>query len=293
MKIIICGATGLLGSDCSTVLNETHEVEALGSSELDITNPAQVEDTIGALAPDIVLNCAGFTNVDACEDNRDSAWKINVDGPSYLAKSVERNGCKLIHISTDYVFDGDKEVPEPYYEHECPKPVTHYGITKLEGERTIKKSTKRYVILRTAWLYGINGLCFPKTMLKLALQHPETELKVVNDQFGSPTWSYRLAILIERLVGLDVSGIYHATSAGYCTWFEFASYFLNKMEVPFNMAPCTSDQYPTPAKRPKNSILINSRLKEARTDIMADWKTDVDNYVDEFRDRLLAELGAQ
>jgi dTDP-4-dehydrorhamnose reductase len=153
----------------------------------------------------------------------------------------------------------------------------------------VKQASGRYVIVRTAWMYGINGNNFLKTILRLVKKDPERPIKVVDDQFGSPTWSYRLARQIETIIDANARGVFHATAEGYCSWYSLATYFLKKMDVAHNITPCSTDQYPTRAIRPKNSILENRHLKEKGINVMPDWREDVDQFVANFRDRLLSE----
>lgn len=290
MKIMITGAKGQLGADCNRVLRKSYDLMAVGRDELDITNASNVDALVKNFMPDIIINCAAYTKVDKCENERELAWKVNVTGPQNLALSAEKYGSSLIHVSTDYVFDGRKNVPDPYVETDKTNPISNYGISKLEGEKVIKKAMNRYMILRTAWLYGIEGHNFLKTMLKLSLRSSDNTIKVVNDQFGSPTWTYRLALQIERLIETNYRGIFHATAEGYCTWYELAVYFLKKMGVSHTIIPCTTEEYPTPATRPINSILENRNLKKKGMNIMADWKSDVDEFVLNFRKVLIKEL---
>ena len=289
-KIMITGNKGQLGSDCEKLLGTDYEILAMDLDELDITNLSDVERVVKDFSPHMILNCAAYTMVDNCETEKELAWKVNVTGPKNLALGAEMCGGWLIHISTDYVFDGRKRIPLPYVEEDEPNPLNYYGITKMEGEKAIRHTTHQHMIIRTAWLYGVKGNNFLKTMLKLALKNPENEIKVVNDQYGPPTWSYRLAIQISKLIEVNGRGTFHATSEGYCTWYELAIYFLEKMDVPHRVLPCLSVEYPTPAARPKNSILENRRLKEKGINIMADWRDDVDHFVANFRDRLLNEI---
>ena len=289
MKIMIMGGKGQLGSDCTEVFNETHDVMSVDVDELDITDISQVEAVAGKFGADVIVNCAAFTRVDDCESEKDMACKVNVDGPGNLAMAAKKEGSGLIHISTDYVFDGRRKVPEAYTEKDDPDPISYYGVTKLAAEEAIRRITDNHIILRTAWLYGIQGQNFLKTMLRLALKDPQREIKIVNDQFGSPTWSYRLALQIEKLVESGGNGTYHATSEGYCTWYELATYFLGKMGVPHSFVPCTTAEYPTPAARPMNAILENKRLKEAGINLMQGWESDLDEFVFRFRDRLINE----
>ncbi|MBL7205820.1 MAG: dTDP-4-dehydrorhamnose reductase [Desulfobacteraceae bacterium] len=289
MKIVILGGKGQLGSDCTKVLNEIYDIMSVDLDELDITDISQVEAAAGNFGADVIVNCAAFTRVDDCETEKELACKVNVEGPGNLAVAAKNQGAQLIHISTDYVFDGRKKAPEPYTEKDAPNPISYYGVTKLAAEEAIRRITDNHIILRTAWLYGIQGQNFLKTMLTLALRDPQREIKIVNDQFGSPTWSYRLALQIAKLIESRGNGTYHATSEGYCTWYGLATYFLGKMGVPHSFVPCTTEEYPTPAARPMNSILENQRLKKAGINLMQGWKSDLEEFVSRFRDRLINE----
>ena len=289
MKILLAGGTGQLGSDCRKVLKDRFQLFFPVSKDLDITDGAAVDRIMKEVVPDTVLNCAAFTRVDDCETEREAAWKVNVEGPTNLAKACRRCNAKLIHISTDYVFDGLKRIPEPYVETDKTNPLSYYGLTKLEGEKAIRKITENHAILRTAWVYGIAGKNFLKTMLKLALKDPRKEIKVVNDQFGSPTWSFRLAQQLEKVMIEDGRGTYHATAEGYCTWYGLAAAFLNRMKIPHSFIPCTTGEYPTPARRPTNSILENARLKASGLHVMKTWEEDLDQFVLLYGADLLSE----
>jgi len=287
---MITGSRGQLGHDCGKVLGGTCDIISLDSEELDITAQSDVDKKVREYAPDIIINCAAYTQVDKCETEKELAWKVNVTGPENLARSVEKHGGKLVHISTDYVFDGNRKVPDPYVEDDSLDPVSYYGVTKFESELAVRRNTESHIILRTAWLYGINGHNFLKTMLRLALTMQGKEIKVVNDQFGSPTWSYSLAMQIAKLIENNNLGTYHATSEGFCTWYELACYFLNKMEISHNIIPCTTEEYQLPAPRPHNSILENRNLEQSGVNVMENWKTDVDKFIKEFRLVLIDEI---
>jgi dTDP-4-dehydrorhamnose reductase len=289
MKILLIGKEGLLGRDCLEVFQENHEVLALEYRDLDISDPALVEEVVSRCRPEAMVNCAAFTQVDLCETEQEQAVQGNITGPRNLAASATRHGALLVHISSDYVFDGHKSLPDPYLEADPPHPLSWYGRTKLEGELAVQATTERYIIVRTAWMYGRHGPNFLKKILQLALSPQIPELKVVNDQFGSPTWSYRLARQLTRLLEAGGQGLYHASAEGYCTWFELASYFLDRMGVNKPLIPCPSSEYPTPAARPKNSILENQRLKEAGLNLMRPWQEDLDEFVAAFREDLLQE----
>jgi dTDP-4-dehydrorhamnose reductase len=290
MKVVITGSKGQLGSDCMLLFGKDHELVGVDIDEIDITDYTDVEKIIGSVTPDIIVNCAAYTNVDAAETEREAAWQVNVQGPRNLAEAAKKYASLFIHVSTDYVFDGKKEIPDTYLEDDEPNPTSWYGVTKLEGERAVSETTDRYMIVRPAWMYGIHGGNFFKTMLRLALLNPTKEIKVVNDQFGSPTWSYSLALQIKKLIEVKGQGIYHTTAEGYCTWYEAAGYFLEKMGIEHAIMPCSTEEYPTPALRPKNSILKNARLQEENVDMMPHWKSDMDLYVTRFKRRLIDEL---
>ncbi len=291
MKILLLGKNGLLGRDCLKVLGSRHEVLALGHQELDITDQAQVEEAVARFGPEVIVNCAAFTQVDLCETERDKAVQGNVTGPRNLALAAAHHGALLVHISSDYVFDGRKPPPAPYLEDDPTHPLSWYGRTKLEGELAIQGACPRHIILRTAWLYGRHGPNFLKKILKLALSPRVPELKVVDDQFGSPTWSYRLAQQVAGVVEAGGQGIYHASAEGYCTWFELARHFLGRMGVDKPVRPCPTSDYPTPAVRPQNSILENRRLKAAGLNLMRPWQEDLDEFVAAFREDLFKEAG--
>jgi len=286
---MICGANGQLGRDCTRVFQKNNQVEAFGSHDLDITDQAVVEKIMETVSPDVVINCAAYTNVDKSELNADLAFKVNAVGAGNVASSCQALGAIMVHISTDYVFDGKKELPLAYIETDKTSPLGVYGRSKLGGEKLVAENVEKHMIVRTAWLYGAYGNNFLKTMLRLALSNPDQTIRVVNDQYGSPTWTLRLALQLERLLITKGQGIYHATSEGYCSWYELASYFLKKMEVEHNIIPCTTAQYPTPAMRPLNSILNNARLKIARINRMTGWRYGVDMFISRYRKELLEE----
>lgn len=290
MKILICGKNGQVGSDCTALLRKRHQVFAPDEKDLDIVNRTSVLQAVSDVSPEVVLNCAAFTNVDGCEKNQEEAWKVNVEGTGNLAQAVNKHGGTLVHLSTDYVFNGRKSIPDPYTENDTPDPLSHYGRTKLEGELMIQRSGTRHLIIRTAWVYGISGQNFLKTILKRALNAPREEIKIVADQFGSPTWSYHLSGQIQTLIENNCRGIYHASADGYCTWHELARYFLQKMEIESTIVPCSTEEYPTPAVRPRNSILENRRLKEEGLSEMPHWRDGIDQFVRTHRKRLLGAL---
>ena len=292
MKIVIIGAGGQLGSDCGRLLAANHQVISCDLPQVDIGNPASVADLFEQTRPEVIINCAAYTAVDACESNQELSWRINAEGPGHLAREAARHRARLIHVSTDYVFDGTRPAPQPYFEDDRPNPLSQYGRSKLAGEVAVAENCSDYAILRTAWLYGATGKNFLKTMVRLALADPERQLKVVDDQHGSLTWSRTLARQIEPLLDGGVTGIVHATSEGHASWYEVARSLLTAMGLPFTMRPCTTAEYPTPAHRPANSILENRVLKAADCNLFVDWREDLERFVGEYRQQLLAEAGA-
>lgn len=289
MKIVIIGAGGQLGSDCCKLLAAENETIGCDLPRIDIGNEANVREYLAARQPDVIVNCAAYTAVDACETEQALAWRINADGPKFLAQAADILGSRLIHISTDYVFDGKKPAPQPYIETDPTNPLSQYGCSKLAGEQAVASNCANHVILRTAWLYSAYGKNFLKTMLRLAVANPDRELKVVDDQYGSLTWSRTLTLQIQQLLKSDITGIVHATSEGHSTWYGAARYFLDAMGVACAMRPCTTAEYPTPAHRPANSILENKVLKNAGISAFVSWQEDVDRFVAEYRQQLLIE----
>jgi dTDP-4-dehydrorhamnose reductase len=279
MKILIVGSGGQLGLDCTIVLAEHHEVAGVDVPQIDIGDGASISRVLAETEPELILNCAAYTAVDGCETNQETAYRINGEGPRLLAEAAVERGCRLIHISTDYVFDGMRPVPQPYLEHDPVNPLSVYGKSKLMGEQGVAETAPDSLILRTAWLYSAHGANFLKTMLRLALSDPKRNFTIVDDQYGSLTWSHTLARQIERILDTDLTGIVHTTSQGYSTWYEAACYFLGQMEVPHAFVPCTTRDYPTPAHRPANSILQNAVLEKANCSVFEHWQDDVDRIV--------------
>lgn len=289
-KILITGGRGQLAHDCALVLKAKHDVTALGAMDLDISDPVAVQNYLCRHQPDIVVNCGAYTRVDDCETQKKKAWRINVVGPENLAAGMEARGGRIVHISTDYVFDGRRRVPGGYAETDQTNPLSYYGRSKLAGESAVRQRNNSGLIIRTAWLYGICGNNFFKTMLRMAVQQPEREIRVVNDQYGSPTWTFKLAQQIATLIDAEATGIYHATAEGHASWYESARFFLEKMAVPHSLTPCTTSDYPLPARRPANSILENRRLNQHALNMMGAWQQDMEEFVSLFRAELLIQL---
>lgn len=277
-KILITGSNGQLGrainkvyeGDNGIVLINTDVVNAI---PLDITNNFETLDFIKEAKPDVIINCAAHTAVDLCETDVENAYKINAIGPRNLSIAATEVGAKMVHISTDYVFSGESEVA--YTEFDAPNPQSMYGKTKLAGEEFVKQFADRHFILRTAWLYG-DGKNFIKTMLKLS--ETNDKIRVVGDQMGSPTSADQLAKAIAYLLPTDNYGLFHGTCEGVCSWAEFAEEIFNLYEKKVKVEHITTDQYPTPAKRPQYSVLDNYMLKLTTDYMFADWKEALNDH---------------
>lgn len=289
MKILLLGSQGMLGTDCKNVLSEDYEIVAPEKKELDIVSWDMVIEGLHAISPDIVLNCAGFTDVDACEKEDFLVRKVNVEGPRNLAQGSARYDCRMIHISSDYVFNGQKSVPQPYFEDDVSDPLSAYGRSKMESEIAVRENAPDYIIVRTSWLYGRHCKNFVTTLLASIFTKKKKAVKVVNDQFGSPTWTHQLALQIKAFLDSDARGTYHVTSEGYCSRFEFAQRILDKLEIKADIEPCRLRDFKFPAKRPANCILENRRAKKQGLNIMGNWDSDLDSFLEKYGDELIKE----
>ncbi len=292
MKILITGANGQLGSELASCLKNgkseigTLQKEVLNAEykltdipEFDITNLGDVSQFICEFKPDVIINCAAYTNVDGCEANETDAMRLNALGPRNLAIAAQKIGAKLIHISTDYVFNGEvKTAPVSEYELPCPKSI--YGKTKLLGEEYAREFCKKTMIIRTAWLYGYIGKNFVKTIANAAQNR--SELTVVNDQIGNPTNAADLAHHILKLCTSEEYGVYHCTGEGICSWFDFATEIVRLSGANSKVLPCTSAEYkqnnPNSADRPAYSALQNRMLECTVGNEMRDWKDALECY---------------
>ena len=275
MKILITGSNGMLGHDLCEVLRDDHELFLTTSKTLDITDEKQVMDVVCEENPDIVINSAAYTNVDGCEENPDLAYSVNGSGVRNLALACKKIDCALVHISTDYVFDGSATEPIP--EDGEIGPISVYGKSKLEGEEAILETLDKYFIIRTAWLYGINGGNFPKTMLELAKNH--SEITVVYDEVGTPTYTLDLAYAISRLIENDYYGIYHLTNSGSCSWCEFSRYIFEIADVNVKVIPVTASEFARPAPRPSYSVLENKNWINHGFEPLRDYKEAIKEYI--------------
>jgi len=267
-KILVTGANGMLGQDlCPILEDEGFDVVETDIQTLDITDASLVQEVLAAEKPDIVIHCAAYTNVDKAEEDESTARLINSNGTKNIAKSCAEIDALLVYISTDYVFDG--ESTKPYQPNDKVRPLNVYGLTKWEGEEAVRKYCKKYYIVRTSWLYGIHGKNFVETMISLA---DNSELKVVNDQIGCPTWTVELSNGIVRLLYNTEFGTYHICGSGQTSWYEFAKEIFAKTGLKVNLKPCTTEEFPRPAKRPQYSVMDNNG-------ICRNWKVALKDYI--------------
>lgn len=287
MKILITGARGMLATqiinDLTRGYSELAEIpDSMKNAEiiktdvenLDITNQQICIDFFKENTPDICINCAAFTNVDGCEQNAKEAFRVNAMGARNLAIACESVKAKLVHISTDYVFSGEGDVP--FCEYDIAAPQSVYGKTKLMGEEYVKQFSRRYFIIRTAWLYGYYGKNFVKTIKALAEKNGE--IKVVNDQIGNPTNAADLSHHIIAVAATNEWGIYHCTNQGECSWFDFAKEIISKSNIDARVIPCTTQEFPRPAKRPAYSSLENAMLTLTVGNNMRSWQDAIKAY---------------
>ena len=284
MKILVTGANGMLAKEVKEKFAEGNEIIATDVAELDITNEKAVMDYVMKTKPEYIINCAAYTAVDKAEENYELADKINGDGPTNLAKAAKSAGAKFVHISTDYVFGGDLDVSKDYKEDDPKAPVTVYGKTKLHGEEGIEANMDEYYIFRTAWLYGVGGNNFVKTMTKLG--STRDEINVVSDQHGSPTYAKDLTEIIYQAIDKKIPyGVYNATNEGYTTWYDFTKEILAEQGISCKVNPVTTEEYiemmkVTQAKRPYNSQMSKEKLKKYGINV-PDWKDGLKRYLAE------------
>ncbi|PHO07901.1 dTDP-4-dehydrorhamnose reductase [Thermoanaerobacterium thermosaccharolyticum] len=289
MKLLITGARGQLGMQLRSVLEKgkselgkiddiysNADIKYVSHNDLDITNLNDVLDYVEQYKPDAIINCAAYTNVDKCESDTDNAFKVNAIGPRNLAIASHKVDAKLLHVSTDYVFNG--EGSKPYKEYDIPNPVNVYGKTKLLGEQYVRDFCDKYFIVRTAWLYGKYGKNFVYTIINAAKERGY--LEVVNDQRGNPTNAEDLAYHILKLILTNEYGIYHCTGNGECSWYDFACKIVEYVDIKCRVMSITSDKIKREAKRPSYSSLDNMMLRCTIGDKMRNWDDALKSFID-------------
>lgn len=276
MRVLVTGVKGQLGYDVVNELEKRgHQAIGVDIQEMDITDAAACERVITEADVEVVIHCAAYTAVDAAEDNVELCRKVNAKGTENIAKVCRKLDQKMVYISTDYVFNGEGERSwEPDDERE---PLNAYGVTKYEGELAVEENLEKYFIIRIAWVFGVNGKNFIKTMLNLG--ETRDELSVVNDQIGSPTYTYDLSRLIVDMVETDKYGRYHATNEGLCTWYEFACEIFRQAGMSVKVNPVSSDEFPAKAKRPHNSRMSKEKLTENGFERLPSWQDALARYL--------------
>ncbi len=288
MRVTLFGASGLLGQELVRALSSEQrssdqrrndQLTALTSRNADLRDPARVDQAIRESRPDWVILAAAYTDVDGCEKNPDLAFAVNHQGAVHVAQSARAAGARLLFVSTDYVFDGAKAAP---YESDDPRnPINVYGKTKAQAEEQVLSLLPDVCLVRTSWLFGPGGKCFPATILKLATPKPENaapQLSVVNDQRGSPTFTADLAAAIAQLCHQGTRGIVHATNSGDCTWYDFAKEIIRARELTATVNPVTTAEFPRPARRPAYSVLSPKSLHSAGIQ-MPTWQNALQRYL--------------
>lgn len=272
MKVLVTGAAGQLGLALGEMLPRAgYEVTPLSRNELDITEPQDVEKALATHSPDLVVNAAAYTDVDGCETDREGAYKSNALGPRNLAVHCERNGCGLLHVSTNYVFSGESKLPyEPF---DQPRPTSVYGATKLAGEEYVRDLCNRWYIVRSAGVYG-QGHNFVRTMLRLSRERDT--LKVKNDEYIAPTYARDLAESISRVIEGELYGVYHVTNSGACSWYEFAEEIFTLTGAGVELLPVPASDYPLPAPRPANGLIASTG-----SPVLRHWREALEEYLEQ------------
>lgn len=278
MRVLVTGVKGQLGHDVMNELSKRgYQGIGVDVEEMDITDRAAVERVMKEVRPDKVVHCAAWTAVDDAEDKEELCRRVNAEGTENIAVMCKALDVPMVYLSTDYVFDGEGTRPwEPDDERH---PLNVYGQTKYEGELAVEKNLEKYFIVRIAWVFGVNGKNFIKTMLRLSETHDT--LTVVDDQVGSPTYTYDLARLLVDMLETEKYGRYHATNEGLCSWCEFAKEIFRQAGKNVNVIPVSSEEYPAKAKRPHNSRMNKGKLKEMGFEPLPSWQDALSRYLKE------------
>lgn len=281
-NFLIIGSDGQLGTDLSEDLKSRTDINisTLNHSQVELTSKDSVFNSITSLSPDVVINCAAYVRVDDCEDNAEKAIEVNALGSGYVAQAAEEVGAECVYISTDYVFDGEKE--SPYIESDLCYPLNIYGVSKLSGEHMVKSYSTKNFIIRSSGLYGLAGSSgkggnFVNTLINLAKQGKQ--LNVVDDQILTPTFTQDLSRSILDLISTSQYGTYHITNGGECSWFEFTKRILSITGLSAELNPISSEEYGAKARRPAYSVLSNSKLESIGFNMLRPWDEALENYI--------------
>ncbi|RKN82177.1 dTDP-4-dehydrorhamnose reductase [Paenibacillus ginsengarvi] len=280
MRILVTGAHGQVGKELVTLLERKYEIYGYGRDELDITNEDQCKLRINEIKPDVVVHCAAYTAVDLAEGDKDSAYKINAFGTRNLVVPTEAIGAKFCYLSTDYVFDGLAK--EPYNEFDNTNPQNIYGKSKRAGELLVQSLSSKFFIVRTSWIFGLQGSNFVKTMINISSR--ENTVRVVNDQIGSPTYTVDLVRFLAQLIITNKYGIYHVSNTGNCSWYELACAIFEELGISIEVEPCTTDDFPKLAPRPKYSVMDHSFVRINGFEELPHWRTALRSFIQELRE---------
>lgn len=282
MRLFVVGADGQLGSDVVRLLSPTVEVIARVTDELDVTDRTGLEQAMATLRPDVVINCAAYTAVDRAETEQDAAYCVNVLGARNVAQAAQRVGARVVYFSTDYVFDG--MTTEPYGEDAPTGPLSVYGRTKLLGERATREANPDHLILRLAWMYGSTGHNFVRTILRLARE--KDELRIVDDQIGSPTFTEDVVHQLWTAIEDGCSGTYHCVNGGQASWYGFATSIVRRLGLSIPVIPIHTVDYPAPAHRPAYSVLADRKFELEQLNGMRPWEDALDDCLLRYREAL-------
>jgi dTDP-4-dehydrorhamnose reductase len=277
MRALILGAGGMLGHDLVRTAPTDLDVRPLTKSDLDITDTTSLAALIGHLKPAVIVNAAAYTAVDRAEAEREQAFRVNAEAVGELGRIAARTGARVVHFSTDYVFDGTAS--EPYREDSPTQPVNAYGESKLAGEEALETSGADWLIVRTQWLFGLNGKSFPRTMRERAQAGLAT--KVVRDQMGRPTYTHDLAQAVWALIGRGAKGLVHVANDGQATWFDIAAQVFERARRRDLLTACTTADFPTPARRPHYSVLDTGHLEQTLGRRLPPWPEAVGRFLRE------------
>lgn len=282
MKVLVTGIKGQLGYDVMRELEKRgQEAVGVGREEMDITDAARVRQVLEECTPDAVIHCSAYTAVDRAEDERDLCYKVNVEGTKNIAEICAELGCKMIYLSTDFVFSGEGE--RPWEPDDEAGPLSVYGASKYEGEKEVKSRLDKFFIVRISWVFGVNGNNFVKTMLRVGKENGA--VKVVDDQIGSPTYTRDLAVLLADMVESEEYGEYHASNEGFCSWYEFAKEIFQTAGMhEVQVTPISSSEFPAKAKRPFNSRMSKEKLVKKGFSRLPAWQDALKRYMQELNE---------
>ncbi|MCP4714383.1 MAG: dTDP-4-dehydrorhamnose reductase [Deltaproteobacteria bacterium] len=274
MRLLVVGSSGMLARDVIRQFKGTCELFECDYPHFDLCDQPLVMREVASIRPDVIINCAAYTDVDGCENEKARAFAVNADGVRNLALACKETGSRLVHVSTDFVFDGNKNTP--YDEDDLTNPLSVYGSSKLAGEAHIREVLERYVIVRTSWLFGKGGNNFVETIKRLAGERDE--LRIVDDQKGCPTFAADLAQALSALISSSAQGVFHVSNSGPCTWYEFGRKIVELSSLAARVTPVSSDEFPRPARRPANSVMNTQKYYDQTGKQLRPWQEALQDY---------------